>query len=141
MNILRKHEKKRPAGVEPEAAIFMSVFFIEISLITVGAEQDVRHPVRRSAHLLADHIQVNIRAAFDDKLIMNMTDDEAVPESFHGVAEDVSADGLNNVLHELRTVGLNAFPFLCGTYSFVGDGLSAILVFSDTGLHVGEQAA
>ena len=61
MNILRKHEKKRPAGVEPEAAIFMSVFFIEISLITIGTEQDVRHPVRRSAHLFTDHIQVNIR--------------------------------------------------------------------------------
>ena len=76
-------------GVEPGAAIFMSVFFIEISLVTVGAEKDVRHPVRRSAHLLADYIQVNIRAAFDDQLIMDVPDDEAVPESFHGVAEDV----------------------------------------------------
>ena len=113
MNILRKHEKKRPAGVEPEAAIFMSVFFIEISLITVGAEQDVRHPVRRSAHLLADHIQVNIRAAFDDQLIVDVTDDEAVPESLHGVAEDVAADGLDDVLYEFRTVRFDAFPFLC----------------------------
>ena len=56
-------------GYEPEAAIFMSVFFIEISLITIGTEQDVRHPVRRSAHLLANHTQVNVRAAFDDIVI------------------------------------------------------------------------
>ena len=65
----------------------MSVFFIKIGLVAVGTEQDVRHPVRRSAHLLTDHIQVNIRAAFDDQLIMNVTNDEEVSESFHGVTE------------------------------------------------------
>ena len=91
----------------------MSVFFVKIGLIAVGAEQDVRHPVRRSAHLLTDHIQVNIRAAFDDQFVMNVTDDEAVPEGFYGVAEDVAADGLDDVLHELRTVGFDAFPFFC----------------------------
>ena len=51
------------SGDEPGAAIFMSVFFIKIGLIPIGAEQDVRHPVRRSAHLLANHTQVNVRAA------------------------------------------------------------------------------
>ena len=131
----------RPSGDEPGAAIFMSVFFIEISLVAVSAEQDVRHPVRRSAHLLANHIQVNIRTAFDDQLIMNVTDDEAVPESLHGIAEDVAADSLDDVLHELRTVGFDAFPFLCGANSFIGYRFAAILIFSDTGLHVGEQAA
>ncbi len=130
----------RPSGDEPGAAIFMSVFFVKIGFVAVGTEQDVRHPVRRSAHLLIDNIQVNIRAAFDDQLIMNMTDDEAVPESLHGVTEDVAADGLDDVLHELRTVGFDAFPFLCGSNTFISDGFSAILVFSDAGLHVGEQA-
>ena len=103
----------RPSGDEPGAAIFMSVFFIKIGLVAVGAEQDVRHPVRRSSHLFADDIQINSRAAFDDKLIMNVADDEAVPERFHSVTEDVAADGLNDVLHKLRTVGFDAFPFLC----------------------------
>ena len=119
----------------------MSVFFIKIGLVAIGTEQDVRHPVRRSAHLLTDHIQVNIRAAFDDQLIMNVTDDEAVPEGLHSVAEDVAADGLNDVLHELRTVGFDAFPLFCGSNAFVGDGFATILVFSYTGLHVGEQTA
>ena len=69
------------------------VLAIPVCLVSIGAEQDVRHPVRRSAHLLTDHIQVNIGAAFDNQLTMNMTDDEAVPECLHGVAEDVAADG------------------------------------------------
>jgi len=119
----------------------MSVFFIKIGLVAVGAEQDVWHPVRRSAHLLTDYIQVNISVAFDDQLIMNVTDDEAVPESFHGIAEDVAADGLDDILHELRTIGFDTFPFLCGSNTFVGDGLSAILVYSDARFHVREQAA
>ena len=41
------------------------VLAIPIRLVAVGTEQDARHPVRRSAHLLTDHIQVNIRAAFE----------------------------------------------------------------------------
>ena len=74
-----------------QAAIFVSVFFIKIGFVAVGTEQDVRHPVRRSAHLLADHIQVNFGTAFDDQLIMNVTDNEAVPES-----TDVSIDTGND---------------------------------------------
>ena len=53
----------------------MSVFFIEISLVAVGAEQDVRHPIRRSAHLLTDRIQVNVRAGFDDQCIQRTPTD------------------------------------------------------------------
>ena len=103
----------------------MSIFFIELGFITVGTEQDVRHPVRRSAHLLADHIQVNIRAAFYNQLIMNVTDDKAVPESLHGITEDIAADGLDDVLHKLWTVGFDTFPFLYRSYTFVGDGFAS----------------
>ena len=119
----------------------MSVFFIKAGFVTVGTEQDVWHPVWRSAHLFTDHIQINVRAAFDDQLIMNMTDAEAVSESLHGVTEDVAAYSLNDIFHELRTVGFDPFPFLRGSYSFIGDRLTAILVFSDAGVHIGEQAA
>lgn len=82
----------------------MSVFFIKIGFVAVGTKQDVRHPVRRSAHLLTDHIQVNIGPAFDNKFIVHMSDYEAMPECLHGVAEDVAADSLDDVLHELRTI-------------------------------------
>ena len=119
----------------------MSVFFIKIGLVAVGTKQDVRHPIGGSSHLLANHTQVNVRAAFDDQLIMNVTDDKAVPECFHGVTEDVAADSLDDILHELRTIGFDTFPLLCGANSFIGYRFAAILIFSDTGLHVGEQAA
>ncbi len=82
----------------------MSVFFLKKGLISISTEQDIWHPFRGSAYLLTDDIQINIGAAFDDQFIMDMSDDEAVPESFHGVAEDISADGLHNILNELRTV-------------------------------------
>lgn len=52
---------------------------------------------------------------------MDVSDDEAMPESFHGVAEDVPADCLDDIFYEFRPVGFNAFPFLCGTHAFIGD--------------------
>ena len=64
------------SGDEPGAAIFMLVFFIKLCFIAVGAEQNVRHPSRGSAHLLTDSFQVNIGAAFDDQLIVNVPDGE-----------------------------------------------------------------
>ena len=72
---------------------------------------------------------------------MDVSDDKAVPEGFHSVAEDVSAYSLHDVFHKLWTVGFDAFPFLCGTNTLVCDGFTVKLIFTDTGLHVGEKAA
>lgn len=87
-----------------------SVFFIKISFVSVCSKQDVRHPVRGSAHLLTYGFQVNAGIAFDDQFIMDVPDDEAMPEGLHSIAEDVAADGLDDILHEFRPVGFNAFP-------------------------------
>lgn len=70
------HSRKKmiaASGIEPGAAFFMSVFFIKIGLVAIGTEQDVWHPFRRSAHLLADCIQVNIGAAFDWRCTVRST--------------------------------------------------------------------
>lgn len=72
---------------------------------------------------------------------MDVPDDETVTECLHGVAEDIPADGLHDILHELRTVGFYAFPFLGGAYPFIGDGFSAELVLAHPGLHIGEKPA
>lgn len=64
-----------------------------------------------------------------------MPDDEAVPEGLHGVAEDV----LNDVFHEFRPVGFDALPFLCGSYTFIGDGFPAELIDPDAGLYIGKS--
>lgn len=118
-----------------------SVFFIKISFVSVCSKQDVRHPVRGSAHLLTYGFQVNAGIAFDDQFIMDVPDDEAMPEGLHSIAEDVAADGLDDILHEFRPVGFNAFPFLCGADTFIGDGFSAELIDTDAGLHIRESAA
>lgn len=96
------------SGDEPEAAIILSVFLIKIGLVAIGSEQDIRHPVRGSAHLLADHFQINSGVTFDDKFIVDVADDKAVAESLHSIAEDVTADGLDDILHELRFIGFDA---------------------------------
>ncbi len=67
---------------------------------------------------------------------MYMAANEAVGERSHGVAEDISGYCLNNVFNKLRTVGFNALPFLGGSYAFIGDGLTAEQVLSDTRLHI-----
>ena len=90
------------SGDESEAAIILSVFFIKIGLVAISSEQDIRHPVRGYAHLLADHFRVNSGVTFDDKFIVDVADDKAVAESLHSIAEDVTADGLDDILHELR---------------------------------------
>ena len=121
--------------------MLLSIFFIIIGFISISLEQYIRHPVRRVAHLIADSFQVNAGAAFNDKFIVNMSDDETVPESFHGVAEDIPADGLDDIFHKFRPVGFDELPFLCGTYAFIGDGFSAKLIDTDTGLDIGQSPA
>ena len=72
---------------------------------------------------------------------MDMAANEAVGEGPHGVAEDVPADGLDDVLHELRAVGFDSLPFLRRSDAHVGDGFSAEAVLSDPWLHVGKHPA
>ena len=67
---------------------------------------------------------------------MHVSYDKAVPEGLHSIAEDVAADGLHDVLNELRTVRFNSFPLLCGSDTFISYGFAAKLVFSDAGLNI-----
>ena len=89
----------------------MSVFFIKLCFVAVGTEQDARHPFRGFSHLFTDCFQINARTTFDNQFIMNVSDDEAVPESFHCIAKDVAADSLHDILNELRSVGFNALDW------------------------------
>lgn len=104
-------------------------------------EQDIWHPVRGSAHLFTDDFPVNSGITFDDQFIMDVSDDEAVPEGLHSIAEDVAADGLDDILHELRSVGFDAFPLLSRAYTFIGDGFSTELVCADPRLHICKPAS
>lgn len=71
---------------------------------------------------------------------MDVSDDEGVLEGFHSIAEYVAADGLDDILHELRTVGFDAFPFLCGSNTFISYGFAAELILTNTRLHIGQKA-
>ncbi len=55
----------------------------------------------QSGDLLTDDIHVNVEVTFDNKFIVDVSDGEAVLGGFHGTAEDVAADGLDDILHKL----------------------------------------
>lgn len=130
------NQRVKPLIHDGREALFISVFFIELCFVSIGPEKDVWHPVRGSSHLFADDFQVNAGIAFDDQFIVDVTDDEAMPEGLHSMAEDIAADGLDDILHELRTIGFYAFPLLCRAHAFIGDGFSAELIGTDPGLHI-----
>ena len=72
---------------------------------------------------------------------MNMSDDEAVGEDVHSKTEKVAGDSLDDILHELGTVGFNTLPLFCSTNAFIGDRFPAEAVRSDSWLHIGEVPA
>ncbi len=117
------------------------MLLVKLTLVSVGAELDAREPRRCPAHLLTDRLQAHIRAAFDDQLVMHVPDDLAIAQSPHGIGQDVPADGLHDVLHELRAVALDPGPMLCGVDAHVGDGLAAETVLADPGLDIGQLPA
>lgn len=84
--------------------------FVKWRFISIASNLDIWHPVWRPTHDIADGFAVNILATFDDKLIMDMTTDEAVGEVTHSKTEKVSGDCLHNVLYEFRTVAFDSFP-------------------------------
>lgn len=121
--------------------LWYSIFHIKLCFVPVCSKLDSGQPCRAAAHLRADDLVVDVLAALDDQFIVDVAADEAVGEGSHGVAEDVPADGLDDVLDELRTVGLDPLPFFRTADAHVDDGFSAEAVLPDPGLDVGEHPA
>lgn len=78
-------------------------------------------------------------AAFDDKLIMDMTTDKAVGEVTHGKTEKVSGNCLHDVFNEFWAVAFDSFPFLSGADAFIGYGFTAKSIFSDARFDVAKR--
>lgn len=114
------------------------VFLVEHGFIAVRTEIKAADPRRRPSHLLTDGIQGYTHAAFDDEFIVDVAADEAVRERPHGVHEDVPRNCLDDVLHELGTVGFDAFPLFCAADTLVSDGIAAKLIDPHLRLHIAE---
>lgn len=69
-----------------------------------------------------------------------MTTNLPIRKIVHGIAEQVSGNYLYDILHKFRTVGFNAFSFLCGTDAFIGDRFPAKFVFADAWLYIAEHS-
>ena len=68
-----------------------------------------------------------------------MAADTIIPQRPNSIAENIPADRLNNVFHELRAVAFNALPLLCCANALVSDGFAAELILADTGLDVSDS--
>lgn len=65
-----------------------------------------------------------------------MADDGTASQRLHGITENVPADALDDVFHELWSVAFQLFPFLGGSNAFIGDGFPAEAVLAYPGLYV-----
>ena len=122
-------------------ALFFLILLIKTCLVSIGSQQQVRDPVWRSPHLFTDRIQRHIPAAFDNDLIVDMSYDEAAPEGIQGIAEDVPADGLGDVFHQLWAVGFNPGPVLLRVGPQIGNAFPAEPVFFQPRAEVGQRPA
>ncbi len=50
-------------------------------------------------------------------------------------------NGLNDVFYEPRTVGFDAFPFLCRAHAFICNGFSTELICADSRFHICKSAS
>ena len=67
-----------------------SVLLIKFCDVSIGPELDAGKPLRHSCHLLTEHFKRYIFGAFDNELIVDVSADEAVKKSFHGIHQEVS---------------------------------------------------
>ena len=114
------------------------LLLIEIAFIPISPEFDPGKPGRGPPHLLTDHVQRHVRAAFDDEFVVYMTDDLAVMERFHGIGQNVPAYCLHDVLDKLRPVRFDPGPFLLRIDPHIGDGLSTETVLANPGFYISQ---
>ena len=72
---------------------------------------------------------------------MNVHNDGTTAECAHGIAEDIPADCLDHILGQLPSKALQPFPLLCTANTFIGNGSSAELVFSQSRFHICQLSA
>lgn len=117
------------------------LFLIKIAFVPVCPELYAGDPRRRPSHLLTDCIEGYVRAALDDQLVVDVPDDLTVRERPHGVGQNVTTYGLNDVLDEFWAVTFDAGPVLRGVDPHVSDALAAESILADPGLYVGQLPA
>ena len=103
-----------------------SIFFIKITFVAVSLQKKPFGPGRCPAHLFADGGDADILPTFDNQFIVDMAHNSTAAQGLHGIAEDIPADGLDDVFHEFRSITFQSFPFLCGSERPIV-GIAAIL--------------
>jgi hypothetical protein len=123
------------------ASYYFSVLLIKRTFIPICPKDQSLRPGRCPAHLLTNSIYAGVFAALDDQFIMDVAHNGTAPQRLHSVAENVPADALDDVFHELGPVAFQPLPLLGGPDAFVGHGFPTELILPDPGLHIGKSPA
>lgn len=117
------------------------VLFVEHGFISVSAEFQPGSPRRGASHLVTYGVEFNLRCGFYHQFVVNVHGDKAVGQGLHGIAEDITGSGLNDIFHEFWAVGLQPLPFLCAADALVGDAFATELVSAEFRLYIGKLPA
>ena len=72
---------------------------------------------------------------------MDMGDNAAAPQRFHGIHEDVPRYRLHDVLNELGTIAFKPLPFLRAFDTHICHAVAAELILADPRLYIGKLSA
>lgn len=73
--------------------------------------------------------------------LVYMTDNETMGESSHGMAEDVAADYLHDILRKFGIVIFDAFPFFICADTFVCYGFATEFILANFRFNIAEPSA
>ena len=104
---------------------------VSLAFISIGSQHEPGNPRRCPAHLFADVLDAGVLFCFQNDLVVHVPDDPLLPQRLHGVGQNVAADGLRDVFHQLRTVALDPLKLFLSGHAIVGDPFAAKLVLAD----------
>ena len=95
------------------------VLSVIITFVSVGPQHEPGNPRRCPAHLFADVLDAGVFFCLQNDFVVDMPDDSLLPKRLHGMCQNVAADSLCDVFHQLRAVGLDPLVFLLRRHAIV----------------------
>lgn len=116
------------------------ILLVEGTLEAGGVQEQAGGPGRCLGHDAAGILDLYIGVGLQDDLIMDMHDgrEAVVVQTDNGLGEEITGDGLDDVLAELRAVGIGPLPLSAGAAAVIGELVAAKVTLDNAGARVGK---